>query len=231
MRTSYLLAACLNLFFSTLQTRGQGTFQNLGFESASIVPISDIFIQFSTAFPHWTCTVAGVQQTFALYNTLALSTSGVAAINHDWPYPTAGVIAGNYTAVLQGGMLGPENPASTTLSQTGLVPATAQSLLFKAYCLGSSAPVIPLVVTLGGQQLSLISMGSGVNYTLMGADIHGLAGQSVELDFTVRGSVNINSVFLDSIQFSTQLIPEPSVFGLATLGALFLGWRVLRRRR
>jgi hypothetical protein len=74
-------------------------------------------------------------------------------------------------------------------------------------------------------------LGSGANYTLYGADIHALAGQTAELDFTLLGNVDINTIFLDSIQFSSQPIPEPGVYGLAALGALLLGWRGLGRRR
>ena len=222
----------LALLLSAAGAQGQGTFQNLGFESASLVPVSDISVQFAPAFPHWTCTVAGVQQTVAIYNTVALSESGICIIDQGWPYaPYGGVIDGNYTAILMGGVLGPLNPADTTLSQTGLVPGVAQSLRLKAYNIGSASPLIPLVVTLGGQQLSLVPLGGGANYTLLGADIHTLAGHTAELDFTMRGSLDSNTVFLDSIQFSNLPVPEPSVFGLFGLGALLAGGHVLRRRR
>ena len=128
-----------------------------------------------------------------------------------------------------------ENPADTTFSQSSLVPIIAQSLQFKASSPDSFGLAIPpLVVMLGGQQLSYFPLGSGANYTLYGADIHTLAGQTSELDFTVRAPIphsGNNYVFLDSIQFSNLPIPEPSVFGLSALGALLLGWRVLRRGR
>jgi hypothetical protein len=90
------------------------------------------------------------------------------------------------------------------------------------------------VVTLGGQQLSLTALGSGANYTLYGAAIPALAGQTAELDFTVLAQnphVINYYVFLDAIQFSNLPVPEPGVFGLSALGALLLGWRVLGRRR
>src|ERR1019366_6862057 len=146
-----------------------------------------------------------------------------------------GVIAGNFTALLQAGLGGASaTPADTTLSQTGLIPAGAKSLQFRAYDPFDVSPFVPLAVTLGGQQLSLTPLMSGANFTLYGADLQGWAGKTAELDFIVfaeRPHQNNNYVFLDSIQFSDLPIPEPGVFGLSALGALLLGWRVLRRRR
>ena len=88
-------------------------------------------------------------------------------------------------------------------------------------------------MTLGGQALSLIPLGAGANYTLYGANISGWAGQTAELDFTVHaypGQFAADYLFLDSIQFSNQAVPEPGVSGLCALGAVLLGWRFLRRR-
>ena len=191
-------------------------------------------VQYSSAFPYWTCTVAGVQQTTALYNTLTLSTSAISLIDHGWANgplgSLGGVIEGNYTAVLAGGVLGPGNPADTTLSQTGLVPATARSLLLKAYNIGSASPRIPLLVSLGGEGLTLIPLAVGTNYTLMGADVRISAGQVKELSITVPGSMDINSVFLDSLQFSNSPVPEPSVLTFFMYGALLVGRRLNRAR-
>jgi hypothetical protein len=223
------------LLSAALPAPGQNIFRDLGFESASLVPVGNPEVQFAPAFPGWTCSIAGVEQTFALYDTIALDSSAISIIDSGWPYPSfGGVIQGNYTAIVQAGLYG-MTPANTTLSQTGPVPIIAQSLLFKAYYTGSLSPApIPLVVTLGGQQLSYTPVGSGTNYTLYGADIHTLAGQTAELDFTVLAQnphVANTYIFLDSIQFSDLPVPEPGVFGLSALGALLLGWRVLGRRR
>ena len=141
----------------------------------------------------------------------------------------------NFTAILTAGLsAGPfdRQPVDATLAQTGLVPGDAESLQFRAYAL-YSYPFDPFAVTLGGQTLSLIPLESGPNYTLYGADIHALAGQDAELEFTLfaqRPHMGNNYLYLDSIQFSAQAVPEPGVFGLAALGALLLGWRVLWRR-
>lgn len=216
-------------------------FVNLNFESASLVPAGGYYVQFNQAFPGWTGTCGGVQQTLALYNEVYLDTAGIAIIDHNWTNSAAYInnfgyppldtlIQGNYTAILMSG-LGPPTgqPADTSLSQTGLVPAGTQSLLFRAYPGFDSSGVF--TVTLGGQDLSLTVISNALNYTLYGADISAWAGQTAQLSFNVLGEnphQNDEYLYLDSIQFSTQSIPEPSVFALAALGALFLG---LRRQR
>jgi len=234
IRNSSLIIFCI--LCATISVRAQGTFQNLGFESATLVPVSTIMVQFAPAFPSWSGYVGGVQQSSAAYNRVALDSSAISIIDHGWSNPfggVGGVIDGSFTAVLQAGVVGSiTNVADTTLSQTAVVPSSAQSLQFKAYLAGS--PLSALEVTLGGQQLSLTALGSGANYTLYGAAIPAWAGQTAELDFTVLAGnphISNNYVFLDDIQFSNSSIPEPSTLGLSALGALLLGWRVLRCRR
>jgi len=228
----------VGLVCGALSASAQGSFQNLDFESATLVPISADTVQFAPAFPGWTGTVGGVQQGSALFNDVNLSVSAISIIDSGWPYTyLGGVIQGNYTAVLQAGVIltspTTTEPADATLSQTGLVPLGTKSLQFKAYDPYSVGPAYALHVTLGSQQLSLIPLGSGGNYTLYGADIHTLAGQSAELNFTLPslGSSGNNYVFLDSIQFSDQVLPEPGILSLSALGALLLGRRILGRRR
>jgi hypothetical protein len=219
-------------------------FTNLNFESATIVQTGGSSVQFNQAFPGWTGTVGGVQQTLALYNDVYLDTAGIAIIDHNWTNsaaynngggypPISGLIQGNYTAILMSGNTSGANPqpADTTLSQTSLVPIGIQSLQFKAYeafdSLGSFA------VTLGGQTLSLTTLGTGADYTLYGANVSQWAGQTAQLAFTAFGEnphVDDEYLYLDSIQFSTQSVPEPSAFALAALGALFLGFDRRKRR-
>jgi len=213
----------------------QGTFQNLNFEEAFLVPIPGAGlgrVQFAPAFPGWTGYVGGVQESAALYNNVYLDSSGISLIDFGWPiFPR--VIQGNFTAVLQAGWrLNVFEPADTTLAQTGQVPAGTQSLQFRAFPdLGISDS---FAVSLGGQTLSLIPLATDANYTTFGADIHSWAGQTAELGFTVFAERphqrNVN-LYLDSIQFSTQPIPEPSAFGLFALGTLLLGWRFAWTRK
>ena len=85
-------------------------------------------------------------------------------------------------------------------------------------------------MTLGGEALSLVPVGSGANYTEYAADVHALAGQTAELDFTVFAypqQFAADYLFLDSIRFSPVAIPEPGVFGLWALGVLLVGGGVV----
>src|SRR6266566_6464735 len=210
--------------------RAQGTFQNLGFESATLVPISGNSsspVQFGPAFPGWTGNVGGVQVSAALYNNVFLDSSGIGIIDNGVPF-FGSVIQGAYTAILQAGLTsgpgGTLQPADTTLSQTGLVPSAAQSLLFRADVYANAGD---LVVTIGGQAVSLFPLVRGTNYTLYGADIRAWAGQTAELDFTViaqRPHMDVYTVLLDSIQFSGIAIPEPGMISLSILSALALAW-------
>src|SRR6266487_4335240 len=110
----------------------QGTFQNLNFESASLVPIpGDPYgrVQFGSAFTSWTGFVGGIQESSALYNNLFLDSSGISIIDSSFPYPAT---QGNYAAVLQAGnRLFTTDPADTALAQTGLVPLGTESLQFR----------------------------------------------------------------------------------------------------
>jgi hypothetical protein len=239
MRTCHFFSLCSTFLCAAFPVGAQGTFQNLGFESASLVAIGNNQVQFASAFPGWAAYVGGVQQSAAGYNAVRLDTSGISIIDQGWSNPfggPGGLIQGAYTAVLQAGLgFGPSGnqPGDTTLAQTGVVPFWTESLQFRAQSdFGSSSD--SFAVTLGGQTLSLIPLQSGANYTLYGADVHAQAGQTAELDFTLfaeRPHISNIYLYLDSIQFSTQVIPEPRMFGLFALGTLLLGWRTVARRR
>ena len=212
------------------------SFQNLGFESVSLVSAGGFNVQFAPAFPGWNGTVGGVQQTIALSNTVYLDTSGISIINHGWSNPFAGfgypyagsggLIQGNFTAVLQAGV-GLTTADDTSLSQTGLVPASAQSLQFRVYQeTDGGTPPGPFAVTLGGQTLSLVPLANGVNYTLLGADIRSWANQTANLSFTLfaeQPHQDNQYLYLDSIVFSPIAVPEPSGLALFGVGALLLG--------
>ena len=183
---------------------------------------------FRSGLPAWSGYIGGVQQTAAYYDISGLDTSRISIIDHGWSsFREFGVIEGNYTALLAAGIFGGP-PADTTLSQTGLVPSGTQSLLFRAFFEGLPGS---FAVKLGGQTLSLIPLGSGANYTLYGADVSSLANQTAELDFTVFAQQPHQDNFylsLDSIQFSTQPIPEPSCLALFGVSTLIFGF--YRRR-
>jgi PEP-CTERM motif len=80
---------------------------------------------------------------------------------------------------------------------------------------------------LGGQTLSLVPLASGANYTMLGADIHSWANQTANLSFTLSAEQphkDNQYLYLDSIVFSPEAVPEPSGIALFSLGALFLSF-------
>ena len=239
MKTHYPSVICCGLLFAAVSAPAQGTFQNLGFESATIVHApgypSNQFL-FAQAFPGWTGYVAGAQQTLTLYNELSMTTAEFSILDRRFINAggvPGGLIEGNFTAVVVSGISGVDQPSDATLSQTGLVPVGTESLLFKSQFVPSSSSD-SFAVTLGGQTLSLLPVGGGTNYTLYAADIHAFAGQTAQLAFTVvapQYPLAADYLFLDSIQFSGQSVPEPGIFGLVGLGALALGWQTWARHR
>ncbi len=210
----------------------QGSFQNLGFEAATISPIpGDPYgsVQFGPAFPGWSGTVGGLPQTSALYNNLFLDSSAIGIIDQGWPFAFAGVVQGNFTAVLQAGLGVGLQPADASLFQTGIIPAGSQSLRFRAY---QDYPQGTFAVTIGGQALPLTALSTGANYTLFAADISAWSGQTNTLCFTAfadRPHRGENDLFLDSIEFSPVEIPEPSAALVLLFGATVMAVRLGRR--
>jgi hypothetical protein len=226
------------LLLAASSALAQGNFQNLDFESGTLVPIpGDPYdrVLFSSAFPGWAGYVGTNLQTAALYNSTFLDSSGVSIIDPGWSaspgsFGISGPIQGNFTAILQAGVVGDiTNPQDTSLSQTGLVPLNAKTLLFKAFFPGTGPN---LAISLGGQPLSYSLISSGTGYGEYGADIHQWAGQTAELTLTAltqRPHQFDEYAFLDSIEFSATSIPEPSVLTLFAVGSMLLFWRILRQ--
>lgn len=208
----------------------QGSFQNLGFENP-ILPLAPDprgFLSASDAIPGWMPYI-GTNPAGVLYNSTYLGTAVVDLIGPEYTNSPI-VIDGSYTVVLQAGLANssgsPGGVAQTEVSirQTGLVPLGTESIFFKA-----ATGFLPLSVSLAGQSIPIFAMGTGPNYTLYGGDISAFGGQTAELRFTALPP-NDNWT-IDSIEFSTQAIPEPALPGLFGLGAVALCWRLRQQRQ
>jgi len=203
------------LLLGAAGTLAQGTFQNLAFESATIIldpssPYYPYAANAANALPGWS--VGGtVGYPDILYNSVSL---GAPAISIHDAHDSIGFppIQGNYSVYLQG------YDSTTGIAQTGRIPTDARSLTFWSV-------FTHVQVTFAGEVIPYAPVGSGPNYTIYGGDITALAGRTGELVFSGRCG------YLDNIQFLNQSIPEPGVATLFGLGALLLGWRALRRRR
>lgn len=205
---------------------GQGTFQNLDFESAVIVPVPGLpgVVEFAPALPGWTGYLGTNRQTLALFNNLFVGSAGIALLGPGWS--GGGIIAGNYTAVLQAGSED-GSPADAAIAQSGLVPPGTRSIQ-----LVSSGERNGFVVSLGGQQLSLVILGAQNGYNIYAGDITQFAGETEDLRITALSApLRPGNLYLDSITFSSLPIPEPRAINLLLCGAAVLGWSRWRRAK
>lgn len=184
-----------------------------------MVPISE-------AIPDWTGYFGTNQETSVLYNGLDIGSVAIALL--DTNSPVAGLIPGNnYTVVLQAGE-SDSGFVSASIAQTGLIPSTAESILFEAsirYAAGWQ-------VTVAGQNVPVTEISTiNSDFGVYAGNISAFAGQDAQLEFTaLSGSGPTVNLYLDAISFSTSPIPEPSGLALAALGGLCFAWRRWRKQ-
>jgi hypothetical protein len=207
--------------------QGQGSFQNLDLEAATIpqdeapgaVNVADALPGWSVSYNYGPSGQFQQPQTsigFNGYNdpwnaqVILLGTNGI----------NGGVssLEGGYSVLLRPFLIPGYQLNNVSIAQDGVVPASAQSLFFEA-----QPGLEALLLSVGGQNVPFSAVATGPNYTLFGADISSFASQSVELRFAVLAPVLSPSGWnLDSIEFSTQQVPEPSALALVAGLAGFL---------
>ena len=202
-------------------------FVNLNFENATIV--NDPSGEFpdssyaSNAIRGWTAYIDNVSQTDVSYNNQPLSNAGVCLFGTNGYYQP---IQGRYFVILQGAYNAdpyvPGNTNSAAIGQTGIVPLTAQSLVFWANIIVGGPYLNNMAFTFDGQNLPFNQIGAGSNFTIYGANISAFSGQSGQLLFTVPYNGIVN---LDNIQFSASPVPEPGVLGLFAFGGALIAFR------
>jgi hypothetical protein len=205
------------LLSGTLGGYSEG-FMNLYFEQATIVAGPSGGVITSNALPGWSASIYGFPQSVILYDDITLGAAAVSIQDANGHVP---ILQGQYSVLLQGQFPSTSPSDSAVISQIGQIPNSAKTLSFYGV-LGS------LQITFNSHIIPYSAIGSGLNYTIYGGDVSGFAGQTGELSIT---ALNNGSGLVDNIQFSNQAVPEPGMFGLSALGALLLGWRVLKRRR
>jgi hypothetical protein len=214
------------LIFGSWHCFSQG-FEDLNFEDATIVQDTSSFgypytVYANDAIPGWTIAGCYLGTNDITYNTVSLGSTDISILGINGS-PSS--LDGAYSVLLYGGVTAP----SASISQTGLVPANAVSILFIAHTV---APPVggTLLVSLGGQNIPFFALSTEANYTLYGGNIpSGLAGQSEQLMLSALEGEN-NYWNIDDIQFSPLSVPEPSVLGLSALGGLLLAWRRWKAR-
>ena len=205
-----------------LSAHGQGAFQNLDFESATISTTqSPEVVNSMDALPNWNVFYGTNGPAAQMYFNAFILADGnpppwVALSGTNGLMPAS--IEGNFSVYLTGREVGTPGEADApagSIGQTGLVPTNAESILFKAQ---SGSFAASFTVTLNGQNISYVALETEPTYTLYGGDISAFAGQTSDLAFTA--GLYGSGWNLDSIEFSDQPVPEPSTF---SLGGLALG--------
>lgn len=195
-----------------LTAKAQGTFQNLDFEEANIIPIGgglpDYIIQASAALPNWTVYIGGSSVNYVVYDTVSLGSSEVSI--HD-SMSSRQPLQGNYSVVLQHSSV---DSTTAGIGQTGQLPEDAALITFYV------ANYQTLQLTFASNSIPLVQLGTMANYSIYGGNIAAYAGQTGELLFTDIAD-NSQPMEIDNIQFSS--VPEPSILGLLALCGLFFG--------
>jgi hypothetical protein len=231
MKTLVIVLSCLA---ASLAASHGTPFSNLGFESVSppLMPNDPQGygrVPLSSALPGWPAFAGLTPIELVLTNGMFFDSAGVSLYG-----PGGGrVIEGNYTAFFQSGfpLFNPTGQISAAIAQIGQVPSDAQSILLKAQVLFG-----PFSVRLGSQDLSMTPLSVGPNYTLYGANIPGMAGQTEELRITAYNQPDAPGfmhtwLWVDSISFSPDIVvPEPSVVALLLCGGLLFGLSIWRKQ-
>jgi hypothetical protein len=217
MKSSKVIITSMALGLAHVSVLAQGTFQNLNFEQANPVfvsgPDSPYDATTASALPGWTVLIGGVQQSVVTVNNPTLGAPWVSLVGPGTHFGFS-PIDGDYSVLLQG------YAGTVAISQTGLIPSGTQSLLFES-ATGLLQPGL-LEVSVGTQDVPLVAVGTGPNYTLYGANISAWAGQTDALTFSAApGGAFINNWELDDISFSPNAVtPEPSPLVLTGFGGL-----------
>lgn len=217
------------LLSADCSARAQASFQNLDFEDASVQATGlPTEVPFTNALPAWTGYLGSNQAAQATYNGISGAFAEISIIDRNSTFYSNSVVAGNYTTAISAGFSG-TTFVPTAIAQTSLVPATAHSLIFDAQPFSGS--INDLEITFNGHDVPFFQIGTGTNFQIYAADASPFAGQTGELRFIEQPSLSSSAttVLIDDIHFSMATIPEPGVFGLSTLGALLLCWRLRHR--
>jgi hypothetical protein len=221
----------LLIIVGTVSAHSQGFF-NLNFESANIPNGTQpgSLISISNALPGWTAYFfqpsQGIQPISQVaYDALSL---GGATVSVNDTNTGAGFVPlqGKFSAFIFGGVF----QQSATISQTALVPVTANSIQMQIGNNNGTYNVMGVFsVEFNGQTISMTPISNFPTYTLFAGDISAYANQVATLSITAlavpSGNPGPNPVLLDNIIFSPNSVPEPGTLALGAVGALLVGFR------
>lgn len=228
------------------ETSFAAPFQNLNFEQGSFqappanyTPSAPLAgpnpISAAAGLPFWTAREDSTVCTAIWGNGGALDETSVALLSSAvaFPPPSPAPLNGIYSVELTAYVNAPpEFFKTSSISQTGDVPANAKSIQFLIHSPFSNVQSNPLV-TLNGSVINLIPISTNGNIVTLGGDVSAFAGSNAQLIITAAGTpggsffYQENYFALDDIVFSPNAIPEPSTIALLGLGAIGL---LMRRR-
>ena len=222
----FILVAAL-VFFPCLRSFG-APFQNLDFEQGSIhsppanyVPTS-IFNPISAAFalPFWT-PIEDTTVVTAIWSGGALDETSISLVSSANPSP----IDGNYSVNLYAFADAPPGLYKTaSISQTGDVPANAQSIQFQMRSYTPTIIQATPTVTLNNTVINLVPLATSGYVVTMAGDISAFAGSTAQLMIKAAGTSGMGNFYVenyfdvDDISFSPNPVPEPSTALLAVTG-------------
>jgi hypothetical protein len=212
------------------QACGQGSFQNLNFESTTVLSLPSgqtTTVSTLDGLPGWTAYLGGSQTSAILHNGITLGDASISILGPSWNGFQATIIDGNYSAALKAGDLNGDQ-LSASIEQTGMVPPDAKSIQLKVqpfafnYLFG---------VSLGSQSIPMVVLSQRGNILLLGGDVSNYAGKLEELRLSSINTPNtpFGAVTVDDIVFSSQPIPEPSTTALL-IAALLASLAFIRIR-
>jgi len=220
------------LFFLLLEATGYSqSFFNLDFEGATInrdpsSPYAPYAVYSSSALPGWTAYISGVSQNEIIYDTVPLAAPEVTLQDHNgFRQPPQG----NYAVMLWGPFNPSENPAehnTVAIGQAARIPLSSMSIEFFGDMGG-------MQITFDGQPLNFVTLSTGSDYNVYGADVSAFAGQAGVLMFTDPWYSNTHGGpgFIDSISFLSTAVPEPRTITFVALAAgLAATSRLLHKR-
>lgn len=190
------------------------SFQNLGFESATLVTVPSGFccaVDPVAALPGWTVWWDTNLAPFVLYDAAALDSSCVSIFDNQCtnfaPLFRGAAFEGQFMVLLQSSLsLRQDQLQPVAISKTQRVPDSATTLTFDALLAYPADPGQAFAVTLAGENLPLSVVSSNPCYVVYGADISSFRGQTLELRFTafpgnIPTNLPHNDVLLDDIRF------------------------------
>src|SRR6185295_16566553 len=162
-----ILAHCTALFCAVFHSHGQGTFQNLDFESANVPDIpqgqNGGFVPTNQALPGWSAYLGGNQVNEIGHN--GFSTGGAIVSIQGPHWLSSQILQGQYTVSLAAvyNPLGvPGFTDDAAIGQTGQIPLGAKSLIFL------TDPFNTLQTSFAGQAIPLDQLGANNNYVILG---------------------------------------------------------------